>query len=82
MKTTEIKEVWYEVAVSYTNDEGTETIEKKNSLYKAINYAKNCSELQNKNVDFVFVDRWYYDGSNVEKDDTFKSQIITKNLIK
>jgi hypothetical protein len=78
MKTEEIKEVWYEVAVSYTNDDGTETIERKNSLYKAINYAKNCSELQNENVDFVFVDRWCSNGINVEKDDTFKSQIINK----
>lgn len=82
MKTKEIKETWYEVAVSYTNDDGTETIERKTTLNEAIDYAKNCSELKDKDVDFVFIDKWNYDGNDVHMDNTFKSQIITKNLIK
>jgi hypothetical protein len=75
----ETKEVWYEIAVSYTDDKGTETIERKTYLNEAIDYAKNCSELQNENVDFVFVDKWYYYEDKTYKDYTFKSQIIINN---
>ena len=74
----EKKEAWYEVAVSYTNDDGTETLERKDSLKDAMQYAKNCSELQNENVDFIFIDRWCYDGSDARLDHTFNAQIINK----
>jgi len=68
---------WYEVAVSYTNDEGTETIERKPSLNEAIDYAQKCELLHDDGVDFVFVDKWFCDSKGeVVKDDKFKSLII------
>ena len=56
-----MKNEWYEIAVSYTDDGGTETIESKNTLEEAISHAKNCDELNWDEVEFMFIDRWYYD---------------------
>ena len=56
-----MKNEWYEIAVSYTDDGGTETIESKYTLEEAIAYAKNCDELNWDEVEFMFIDRWYYD---------------------
>ena len=56
-----MKNEWYEIAVSYTDDGGTETIESKDSLKEAITYAENCDELKLDDVEFIFIDRWYYD---------------------
>ena len=56
-----MKNEWYEIAVSYTDDGGTESIESKDTLEEAIAYAKNCDELKWDDVKFVFIDRWYYD---------------------
>ena len=52
---------WYEIAVSYTDEGGTETIESKYTLEEAIAYAKNCDELKWDEVQFMFIDRWYCD---------------------
>ena len=56
-----MKSEWYEIAVSYTDDGGTESIESKDTLEEAIAYAKNCDELKWDDVKFVFIDRWYYE---------------------
>lgn len=58
---------WYEVAVSYKDDHGTETIATFDTLKKAKEYAKNHNDLSEsfmelwEEVDFIFIDRWYYD---------------------
>lgn len=72
------EEKWYEVAVSYIHDNGTETIERKPSLVEAIDFAQKFKpELD---VDFVFIDRWFcdYEGNNSGKDDEFKTLIINR----
>ena len=56
-----MKNEWYEIAVSYTDEGGTETIESKYTLEEAIAYAKNCDELKWDEVKFMFIDRWYCD---------------------
>lgn len=56
-----MKTTWFEIAVSYTDEGGTETIESKDSLEDAIVYAESCDELKWDYVDFVFIDKWYYD---------------------
>ena len=55
------KNEWYEIAVSYTDDGGTESIESKDTLEEAIAYAKNCDELKWDEVEFMFIDRWWCD---------------------
>jgi len=65
-------EKWYEVAVSYVDDCGTETIEWFYKLKEAKEYTNNCDALERKYVDFVFIDKWYSkDGDNAYKDRTF-----------
>ena len=52
-------EKWYEVAVSYTDDGGTETIATFDTLKEAKEYAENCDALEREYVDFLFIDKWY-----------------------
>ena len=60
-----MKNEWYEIAVSYTDDGGTESIESKDTLEEAIAYAKNCDALEREYVDSLFIDKWYSeDGEN------------------
>ena len=56
-----MKNEWYEIAVSWTEDASTESIESKDTLEEAIAYAKNCDELKWDEVQFMFIDRWYCD---------------------
>tara|TARA_Y100000310_G_C20501580_1_gene724265 strand:- start:265 stop:492 length:228 start_codon:yes stop_codon:yes gene_type:complete len=50
---------WYEIAVSWKDDGGTQTIECMDNLNQAMDYARTCSELKESDVDFVFIDKWY-----------------------
>ncbi len=72
------EEKWYELAVSYIHDNGTETIERKPSLDEAIDFAQKFKPALD--VDFVFIDRWFvdYKGNTSGKDDEFKTLIINR----
>ena len=81
-----MKNIWYEIAFSYKNDGGTETIETSDTLEGAkvivddLFGMKRASTL--KDVDIVFIDRWYCenDGSG-GKDRSFEPIIYkTKDI--
>ena len=56
---------WYEVAVSYKDNHGTETISTFDKLKDAKEYAKNPNDFSEsfmelwEEVDFIFIDKWY-----------------------
>ena len=63
---------WYEVALSYINDGGTESID----------YANNCTELKEDSVEFVFIDKWIKDNSDTNITvDNFDAIIFRKENI-
>ena len=56
-----MKNEWYEIAVSYTDDGGTESVESKDTLVEAIKFVANCDEFKWDEVEFMFIDRWWCD---------------------
>ena len=56
-----MKTEWYEIAVSYTDEGGTESIESKDTLVEAIKFVANCDEFKWDEVEFMFIDRWWCD---------------------
>ena len=76
-------EKWYEVAVSYVDDGGTETIATFDTLKDAKNYASSDdgkSLVSESSVDFVFIDRWEAEsGGSAWEDETFTPIIYKEN---
>ena len=75
---------WYEVAVSYTEDGSTETIESYDTLEEAKEFANKTSIINEEHIDFIFIDKWYdadvlseY-GGDARMDDDFKVIYINK----
>ena len=56
-----MKNEWYEIAVSYIDDGGTESVESKDTLAEAIKFVANCDEFKWDEVEFMFIDRWWCD---------------------
>ena len=72
---------WYEVAVSYVDNCGTETIATFDTLKEAKLYAEDCNDLNDEGVDFVFIDKWYAEeGGSAFKEDSFKAIIYKERL--
>ena len=79
-----MKNEWYEIAVSYTDDGGTESIESKDTLEEALKFANSTDRIKDDDVGFIFIDKWYdadvlseY-GGDARIDDDFKVIYIDK----
>ena len=75
----ELQEEWYEVAVSYTDNGGTETIHSTDHKWSAVTYAREYSKTKDEGIDFVFIDKWYTEVDNHPhpiKDNSFNAIII------
>ena len=74
------KNEWYEIAVSYTDDGGTESIESKDTLEEALKFANSTDRIKDDDVEFIFIDKWYSEDGEYayREDDDFKVIIIDK----
>ena len=86
-------EKWYEVAVSYKDDHGTETIATFDTLKEAKQYADKPQQIKKEiwskeiqpysiweEVDFIFIDKWYAeDGGSAWREDNFDAIIYKEN---
>ena len=73
-------EKWYEVAVSYVDDCGTETIATFDKLKDAKQYIIKEDILSWDSVEFAFIDKWYAEeGGGAWEDKTFKPIIYKEN---
>ena len=57
---------WYEVALSYTQEGGTETIQSFKNLEQAKRFANNVILLDD--IDFVFIDKWKFNYDTLDND--------------
>ena len=76
-----MKNEWYEIAVSYTDEGGTETIESKYDLEDALKFAENTNVINDDDIDFIFIDKWYAHGEEKQsfEDYAFKTIRFNKN---
>jgi len=73
-------EKWYEVAVSYVDNCGTETIATFDKLKDAKQYIAEEDILSWDSVGFAFIDKWCAeDGGIAWEDKTFKPIIYKEN---
>ena len=73
-------EKWYEVAVSYVDDCGTETIATFDKLKDAKQYITKEDILSWDSVEFAFIDKWYAEkGGSAFKEDNFDVIIYKEN---
>ena len=76
----EFEKEWYEIAVSYNDDAGTETGETSDNLKDAKKIGKTIDKNKSDNIDFVFIDKWYcFDGEN-QRVDEFETVIIKAGI--
>ena len=76
----EFEKEWYEIAVSYNDDAGTETVETSDNLKDAKKIGKTIDKNKSDNIDFVFIDKWYcFDGEN-QRVDEFETVIIKAGI--
>ena len=73
-------EKWYEVAVSYVDDCGTETIATFDKLKDAKQYITEENILSWDSVEFAFIDKWEAEsGGSAWEDETFTPIIYKEN---
>ena len=73
-------EKWYEVAVTYVDDCGTETIATFDKLKDAKQYITEENILSWDSVGFAFIDKWYAkEGGSAFKDYNFDAITYKEN---